>query len=236
MSSIKRKKLMSTNRIKAIGLELEGGWSPTSPAARRVKHDGSVRGIDGNYQVGEVCSVPLEDFSAAEKWLKENYPQHVNESCGLHVHVSLPPLHYMRLMDPGFERVFLEAMEDFWSKYRSEPAFDQFRSRLDGQNQYCQKAFRPEEQIFRREMYGDRTGAHAHPRYSQLNYCWGRHGTMECRLFPCFPQVNHAVEAVRSFTDAINNFLATCQPEKPIVISVEAESQSTGPRSLAAAA
>jgi hypothetical protein len=227
---------MSANRIDAIGLELEGGWAETSRARRLVKHDGSVRGIDGNHVAGEVNSPPLSDFAACEAWLRENYPQQVNESCGFHVHVSLKPLHYSRIMNPGYEPVFLEAMEDLYTRFRGEPAFAQFRERLDGQNQYCQKIFRPEDQLWRREPYGDRVGAHALPRYSQLNYCWGRHGTMECRLFPCFPQVQHAIEACKSFIDSINNFLATCPPEKPITVTVEAETQTNGPRSLAAAA
>lgn len=227
---------MSTNRIKAIGLELEGGWAAGTAAARKVHRDGSVQGIDGNHQAGEISSPPIPDFEKAERWLRDNYPQQVNESCGFHVHVSMDALHYSRLMNPGFEHVFLEAMEDFYSRFRGEPAFAQFRNRLDGQNQYCQKVFRPEDQLWRREQYGDRTGANAHPRYSHLNYCWGRHGTMECRLFPCFPQVQHAVEGCKAFIDSINNFLATCPPEKAITVTVEAEPQSNGPRSLAAAA
>lgn len=228
---------MSTNRIKAVGLELEGGWSPAALGAHSVKHDGSVRGLSDKFCIGEVCSPPITDedaeFPKAEAWLREHYPQTVNDSCGLHVHVSLPNLHYSRLMNEDFNNCFLNAMEDLWSRFRSEPAFDLFRSRLDGQNQYCQKIFRPEDQLWRREAYGDRGSL---PRYSQLNYCYGRHGTMECRLFPCFPKVEHAVAAMKAFTGCINNFLATCGPEKPIHATVEIETKSNHPRALAAVA
>lgn len=239
MTAKKKKKSMSTNRITSLGLEVEGGWSPGASCRGSIKHDGSVRSISNDtYLVGEISSEPLPDLENCEKWLKANYPQHVNESCGLHVHVSLPPLHYSRLMSPQFETCFLNAMEEFWSRFRSEPAFDLFRHRLDGQNQYCQKVFRPEDQIWRREHYGDRTGSAAHPRYSQLNFCFGRHGTMECRLFPCFPLVSHSIEATKAFVNCINEFLATCAPEKPIQFTVVAdmETQPNGPRALATAA
>lgn len=229
---------MAPNRISAIGLELEGGWSSGTPGFELVKRDGSVTGISGDkYRVGEVCSKPIKEWEDAEKWLRSNYPNSVNETCGFHVHVSLPPLHYSRLMNPGFEGCFLNAMEDFWSRFRAEPGFNLFRSRLDGQNQYCQKVFRPEDQIWRKEHYGERTGLSALPRYSQLNFCYGRHGTMECRLFPCFPQINHSVEAAKVFTECINSYLSTCPAETATKITVEVDMpEPRGPVALATAA
>ena len=223
--------MATKNRIKSIGLELEGGWE-VSP--RGLKHDGSVQGLNAAHR-GEVCSPPMETYALAEQWLRDNYPQEVNNTCGFHVHVALPALHYSRLMDPQFNEKFLFSMEDFWNRYRGQPGFDLFRSRLDGQNQYCQKIFRPEEQLWRTEAYGDRTRL---PRYSQLNYCFGRHGTMECRLFPCFPSVTHSIEGMKAFVDSINDFLATCKPEKPVEGSVtvdEVEAMTISrPRGIAA--
>lgn len=215
---------MPTTRIQKIGLEVEGAWNPR--AGVDPKHDGSIRGLGNRgLHVGELASAPLESLELAEAWLKDKYPDAVNDTCGFHVHVSLKPLHYSRIMHESFGLCFLNAMEDFWSRFRSEPGFDLFRQRLDGQNEYCQKIFRPEQQLFRREAYGDRATL---PRYSQLNYCWSRHGTMECRLFPCFPKVGHAVEALRVFTNCIDAYLNTCQPEKPISVQVLAETASSG--------
>lgn len=199
----------------AVGLELEGAWNR---APGNLKHDGSVVGDFGELAKGEVCSEPLATIESAEAWLRNNYPDRVNETCGFHVHVSLPPLYYSRLMVEDFNKKFLSQMEDFWNCYRGQPGFDQFRSRLDGQNQYCQKRFVPEAQLFRTEAYGDRA---ALPRYSQLNYCFGRHGTLECRLFPCFPSVDHCIAGMKVFTSCINNFLATTKPEKPIIVSIK---------------
>lgn len=212
---------VTKNRISTIGLELEGGWD-NQP--RDLKHDGSVTGLSAVCR-GEVASHVLKTLPDAERWLRDNYPQEVNSSCGFHIHVGLAPLHYMRLMCEEYNSKFLIAMEDFWNRYRGQPGFDLFRQRLDGQNQYCQKIFRPEQQLWRSEHYGDRGST---PRYSQLNFCFGRHGTLECRLFPCFPSVTHSIEGMRAFTASINEFLATCAPARPIHISVFTDEETVG--------
>lgn len=223
--------MAAKNRVSSIGLEVEGGWTEGRPG---IKHDGSVQELRSPYR-GEMCSnPPHKNLDEAEQWLRENYPNEVNNTCGFHVHVALPPLHYSRLMDEQFNNKFLLSMEDFWNRYRGQPGFDQFRSRLDGQNQYCQKIFRPEEQLWRTEAYGDRSRL---PRYSQLNYCFGRHGTMECRLFPCFERVEHSIEGMRAFVNSINEYLATCKPAKPLHVSVsldEIEETVNRPRGVAA--
>jgi len=197
-------------RIKQIGLEVEGGWRSQPPD---LHHDGSVRGLPADMVVGELSSSPITGLANAEAWLRERYPHATNESCGFHVHLSFNELNYSRLMDEDFNNFFLAEMERFWLENRSKPGFDLFRFRLDGQNQYCQKIFRPELQLWRQEAYGDRG---THPRYSQLNFCYGRHGTMECRLFPCFSDVADSVEALRVFHNCCETYLQRCQPEKPI--------------------
>lgn len=204
------------NRVLSIGLEVEGGWA-NQPQG--FKHDGSVQGLQQQFR-GEVSSEPLKDLTAGEAWLRAHYPQEVNNTCGFHVHICLPALHYSRIMDTSFNEKFLSAMEEFWSRYRGQSGFDLFRTRLDGQNQYCQKIFRPEHQLWRQEAYGNRE---SHPRYSQLNYCFGRHGTMECRLFPCFEDVNHSIEGMKSFVNSVNEYLATCKPAKPVQVAITAD-------------
>jgi len=217
------------NRITAIGIELEGGWTSVPPGpvfqdpndsnnrGEIIKRDGSVRLEGSDLLVGEVVSAPLTSVELAVAWMRANYPQAGNNTCGFHIHISLPSLHYSRLMNEDFNNKFLSAMEEFWARNRTAPGFDLFRSRLDGQNRYCQKIFRPEEQLWRTEHYGDHARV---PRYSQLNYCWGRHGTMECRLFPYFPRISNAVGALECFTGCVNEFLATAKPDRPLKFDV----------------
>lgn len=202
------------NRIGKIGLEVEGAWI-SQPHG--MKRDGSVTGSFAAPHVGEMASAPIATLDEAETWLRNYYPQEVNSTCGFHVHVSLNNLYYSRLICDDFNMKFLSAMEEFYSRFRGEPSFDRFRQRLDGQNRYCQKRFQPEEQLWRMEAYGDHDRT---PRYRQLNYCYGRHGTLECRLFPCFESVTHSIEGMKAFIGSINEFLATCSPEKAFVVDV----------------
>jgi hypothetical protein len=189
-------------RIKAIGVELEGGWQNNTPAG--MHRDGSVT-VDARY-VGEISSEPLPDIAAAEAWMRVNYPQQVNSSCGLHVHVSTNELNYSRLMEPEFAQFFEGRMAEFLSQglANGRPGYDLLRQRFQGLNRYCQKKFIPEQQLFMRDRYGDVT---THPRYAQLNFCYARHGTLECRMFPCFPNVDDGVAAVKAFYDTVFDYL-----------------------------
>ena len=190
-------------RIKALGVELEGGWR-TRPPTATIHRDGSVT-VEAPF-VGEVSSEPLPDLSSAEEWVRTNYPQLVNNSCGLHVHVSTNELNYSRLMEPEFCQFFEARMAEFLSQglANNRPGFDLLRQRFQGLNRFCQKKFIPEQQLFLTDPYGNTA---THPRYAQLNFCYIRHGTLECRLFPCFPSVDDGVAAVKAFYDTVFDYL-----------------------------
>ena len=196
-------------RIKAVGVELEGGWDRLPPA--EMHRDGSVT-VDAPI-VGEISSPPIPDFSAVEEWVRANYPHRVNSSCGLHVHVSTNELNYGRLMEPEFAQFFEGRMAEFLSQGLADnrPGFDLLRQRFQGLNRYCQKKFIPEQQLFMTDRYGD---VNTHPRYAQLNFCYIRHGTLECRLFPCFPNVDDGVAAVKAFYDTVFDYLGQFKSTK----------------------
>jgi hypothetical protein len=204
------------DRIKTWGLELEGGWLSQSLGKHNtaLHQDGSVRGLSSDCShVGEIASPVISSMTAARQWLIRHYPDSVNDSCGFHVHIGVSLLNYSRLMDEDFHRFWLKEMNEFYEENKTERGFELFKSRLDGKNIYCQRKFRPEEQLNRTEAYGPRR---THPRYSQLNFCWARHGTMECRVFPCFPKAESAVKALEAFTNCVNTFLARAEPEEPL--------------------
>ncbi len=207
---------VAKGRIKTWGLELEGGWMDTSiPKHTTQLHaDGSVRNLSSDCpHVGEIASPVISSAETARRWLIRHYPDSVNDSCGFHIHIGVSLLNYTRLMDEDFHKFYLKQMNEFYEEHKGERGFDLFKYRLDGKNIYCQKKFRPEEQLQRTEAYGPRR---THPRYSQLNYCWARHGTMECRVFPCFPRAASSVAAFTAFTDCVNTFLARATPEEPL--------------------
>src|SRR5258705_12712150 len=82
----------SPNRIYRIGIELEGGWTKLPPGTRGLQHDGSVQFParelgDAAITTGELAAGPMS-MQEWEGWLKIHYPQRVNATCGMHVHLS----------------------------------------------------------------------------------------------------------------------------------------------------
>jgi hypothetical protein len=182
--------------ISLLGIELEGGWD-SGKKPDRLKGDGSVN-VRAAY-VGEVCSPPLliEDM---EKFIKKNIPQHINSSCGTHIHFSLlKNTDYIRLMSREFYDFFLEKMKK-WGELMKFKIDHPFWPRLNGENSYCKKEFHAEEQSSQTSKAG--------PRYCHLNYCFNYHGTIECRLFPGFNNPVIAFEAVKALVTCVEDYLA----------------------------
>src|SRR6266496_6714085 len=100
------------NRIRLVGIELEGGWTkfPEDPEERINFHgDGTVKfPPPHSMKTGEIVSPPIEP-AAMGKWVKRFYPQKVNETCGLHIHMSFHQIrHYKRLMVQEYQDTMLE--------------------------------------------------------------------------------------------------------------------------------
>lgn len=179
--------------VKLVGVELEGGWREPP---FDVGHDGSVN-VNANV-VGEVASPPMRPHEV-EAWTLAHYPQSVNHTAGIHVHVSTHlPMHYARLMDPKFFAYFTAAMQDWGKKMNIIPKHP-FWDRLAGKNQYCKKDFIPDEQVTAKSKGSNR--------YTQLNYCYGLHSTVECRLLPTFKMPNIAVSAIMKVVDTFELYL-----------------------------
>lgn len=55
-------------------------------------------------KIGELPSPPME-VKKFPLWMTKYYPSHVNDTCGLHVHMSFKSaLHYQRLMIPEYSK------------------------------------------------------------------------------------------------------------------------------------
>ena len=165
--------------IYRIGIELEGGWNTVLPG---LKNDGSIRNISLPVK-GEIASPPLT-FKSCKAWIDKNCPVEVNNTCGLHIHVSLKDIRdYIRLMDNDFYEFFLLTMSK-WGKDMKFSKKHEFWSRLAGKNFYCKKLWTPTTQA---------NTKHSNDRYTHLNFAFAKHGTVECRLFPGFsdPKLIH---------------------------------------------
>jgi len=198
--------------IDKIGVECEGGWD--EPPYDLVG-DGSV--------YVDVASPPLyiEDLC---KWIETNIPDKVNKSCGTHVHISTRKVKdYMRLMEKEFFDYFINSMTA-WGNEMKLPSGHLFWNRLEGGNQYCHKKFDPEGQVNQKGKAGNR--------YTQLNFCYGLHGTLECRLFPGFDDAQLCINAVKAFVNCVESFLRDTPDklnlEEEIELAIPEEPMSVG--------
>jgi hypothetical protein len=186
--------------IDKIGVELEGGWD-NEP--NNLKGDGSVD-VPSDYS-GEVVSPPLT-FHKALNWTVENYPDMVNDTCGLHVHISLKNnLLYSRLTSRRFYVYFLTRMTE-WGKQAGLSPSHRFWDRLEGNNTYCLKKFIPGRQISLQEKQEER--------YCHINYCYSLHGTIEFRLLPMFNKKETAVKAITEIVYIVKDWLSMQKREK----------------------
>jgi len=214
------------NRVFRVGVELEGGWGAL-PKGARLLRDGSIHFSDeeigrGIRNVGELTSPPL---AVSEKeaistlyyptWMQHSYPQFVNGSCGLHVHMSFKSaLTYQRLMTSQFPATVLAYMGR-WARNEGLGETHGIWPRLMGKNEYCQHTFYADDQVTRVDKDYDhfRVGN----RYSVIVYPWSRHQTVECRLLPMMENCELAIRAVKALLDVTNAFLVvTAKREEAI--------------------
>lgn len=201
--------------IDKIGVELEGGWTyrpddlgvdisvKILPEEFECDHpchcyvcmpDGNECGV---VHTGEVRSRPYKSWHIL-KWMDENYPEYVNDTCGMHIHISLKSKKsYILLMEPKFYATFLREVERFAEA--NIPKDHYFWKRFAGAEKYCQRKFSPNQQI------GDKRKVES--RRTHLNYCYALHGTLENRLFPMFGEFALAAKCLKWYSKFVETYL-----------------------------
>ena len=215
------------NRISKIGVELEGGWDKDPGIL--IAADGSVQfpspisddGLPalGSYgqkmaalMVGEIRSNPM-DLSEISAFILKVYPQLVNETCGLHVHMSLIRKYfYQRLMDPSYQDTVFETVSA-WAKEKKFSKSHPIWKRLSGSHTTCMRQFLADAQVRVAKKKYDHNVPYS--RYTAINYPWLQHKTVECRLLPMFEDAPDAVEGVLLVVDTTNKFLAKQRDKEP---------------------
>jgi len=224
------------NRVRRIGIELEGGWSKLPPGVR-LTHDGSIQfGYDvaiqlAQGQVGELPSPPLE-ISQWQAWVKQFYPQHVNHTCGMHVHLSFKnALTYQRLMDPRYPATIIAYVNKWAGNVKLDKAHPLW-GRLQGKSPYCQHKFDADGQC--RAVQKDYDRNREGNRYTVVNYSYGRHSTVECRLLPMMSSADIAVGAIQNLIDVTNAYLLTAatREEKVKAVYVATEERTRDERKI----
>jgi hypothetical protein len=222
------------NRIKHVGIELEGGWEKW-PSVGRADQDNSVKfkrtdprlAIDpvtgrnivlpgeGPRVTGEVVSQGPDGGgilpSEIEAFVTAAHPTFVNETCGLHVHMSFYyKLNYSRLLTPEFTVAMVDGLKQ-WGTERGIPEDHMFWKRLDPNHewtlQHCSHTYLGDNQIkVRGKDY--RSRGKAHSRYTAINYCEAQHHTVEVRLLPMFATAPESIAAIMAVLNITNRFLS----------------------------
>lgn len=167
-------------------------------------------------QIGEIPS-PVMPPSELEPWMRRYYPQSVNETCGMHMHMSFEKaLLYQRLMVPAYPAT-IRAYVTLWAKEQKLPKDHPLWPRLKGDSVYCQHQFWPDHQVRMREKDHDqRREGH---RYTDISYPYSRTGTIECRLLPMMETADLGISALKRVIDITNAFLLQGKYREPSFVS-----------------
>ena len=174
------------------------------------KEDGSVNTDDGIQ--GEIASPKfrIDRMKQFRDFTKNNMPFEVNQTCGIHVHVSFnDDLAYAKCMDAEFFEAFRKEVKEFMMDGSFNPdVSDRFYNRYhevtDGRTNFCANEFVPESQV-------NETNGIDFPcengRYTQLNYAYKKFRTIECRIFPSTTNHEELIRMVEWFIKFTNSYL-----------------------------
>lgn len=199
------------NIISQIGIELEGAWPNTTIHEIESSSlpitgcaDGSLSGrlpLDHSWWEIQTEPVAYENLSTLWKTIDTYAPKHYNHTCGLHIHTSFisDDLYSIVASKSFVLHMRKELTQFYWNLVRNGQHSDEilrvaerFLHRLEGNNSYCKREVKIIPQLF------DNGGQ----RYSFLNYCYSKHQTLECRVFPMMP-APLIKEAVRFYLEAL---------------------------------
>lgn len=225
--------MMGVKHLDRVGVELEGGWAHRpEPGSGEVHGDCSVDASGpGIGYSGEVVSAPYKNPTRLFAWVRAHYPEKVDFSCGLHVHISAIPHAYSQLISRDYARAF-EAWAATFNATLTGPDADRFRRRLRGDKDLLKRLPVNAEEAERLFVRQFRARGKEQQRYYQLNFCHTLRGTLENRLFPAFETADtacRAIEAYLRFTEAFLTERKADKPEELPAIIEEAEEPTTAP-------
>lgn len=192
-----------------MGVELEGAWSRANRSVVSAEVRGAKAVKDPSVHIGigdpgEIITRPHSDLEELIADVDVLWPDHVHESCGMHIHTSLVPLSMGIIASRDFYTYFKDQW-DKWGKKEKLPSSHEFWRRLQGQNKHARDEFVPEQQL--RGTGNGAKGSSA--RYTMLNfYAWEIHRTVECRLLPMFGDKNQGIRAIRHLAWVYDSYLA----------------------------
>lgn len=150
-------------------------------------------------------------WDGVTKWVATHYPTHVNDTCGLHTHMSFKSnLHYSRLMTPDYPLTLIEYLKR-WCEVNKIDKGHPIWPRLKGENTYCQHVYHAGKQVAVRDKppgnpEDRRRDGH---RYTAVNYCYGLHQTVEVRVLSMLDSAELSSNLLIETYRVTNAFLLT---------------------------
>lgn len=184
-----------------------------------------IRSKIENFATGEYPTPPMETFEELSREVKTYYPDHVNDTCGLHVHMSFEKIgYYQSLIDPAYPATLLKYL-DQWGHDQNLPGDHPLWARLRGEKVYCKRIFCDSDQIRRRTKDFDRDRRDG--RYTVVAYHWSRLRTVECRVLPMFETADQALSAIEQVLKITNLFLVERKLRTEIKGSLSTDGQTS---------
>lgn len=198
------------SHIDKIGIEFEGAWYTLPDTQHRlvsdIHNDGSLEILPDEYDrsiyVKETVSKPIK-VKDLKEFIDYAIPDIIDESCGLHVHVSFKRgSDYLKLATSKFSRYWKRQLALMPAKLKfSHEINSRLVPRIEGENSYCSAEFDNYSTLV--NQYGDR--------YKQINFCsYFKHGTIELRVLSafskkekieCFQAITYLLNIVESFLE-----------------------------------
>ena len=238
------------NRIRLVGIELEGGWD-APVVGETIQRDGSVKFPTSTVQPmaelrSPITSASLSSISATialraqlglsgpvnnqpstisqplaigqiAEWVTRCYPKYVNESCGLHVHMSFySKINYSRLMCPEFTSWIVTRVKRWATDEKLPKHHPQWDRVLRRNHPHAAHLYLGEGQVkMTRKDYESRGKPHS--RYTFVNYCDGQHHTVEVRGLSMPDTAEQAIRGIMAVVEGTNEFLSKIRQKDVIV-------------------
>jgi hypothetical protein len=159
-------------------------------------------------------------WRAVEIYLTRRYPDYVNKSCGLHVHVSFKSMNdYSKVISPAFVEWFRNNMKVWGREVGITNAH--YYSRLDGCNDFC-RLIEDDNHILRQL----RARHKENYRYGIWNFCFSIRGTAECRVLPMFKDRAIACKAVKQVLALTEQWCAEHRDAADLEIETEFDAET----------
>lgn len=211
------------NRVVRVGFEIEGMWDKPVVAKHPLVRDSSVfkslvdagglsRKLEPTGMYGEIHTSIISPIEIAPL-MKKLYPKKIDETCGLHLHMSFDTLLPYSLLasSESYQDTLIEYLK-WWGTENAIPPGHHFWGRLEGNSEYCQKKWWPELQFTHTTKEFDK--AKEGHRYTVLSFEYQRLGTVECRVLPMFDTPEKCSSALLRIIKVTNGYLLSVEKKR----------------------